>query len=55
MMRLANLCLGVLLIWLTLGQGPTGLAAVAAWRLVWLFYSGLFYIPSLSPSLLEKP
>ena len=48
------LCLGVLLLWHMVGQGPTVLASGAGWVLFFLlcFSSCLSYLPFLMPYLL---
>ena len=48
-------CLGVLLIWIILGQGPTAVAVDADEGCLVIFFSGLSFLSSFSLSLGDGP
>ena len=48
-------CQGVLLIWITIGQGPTALAVGAGWGCLDIFSSSLSFLFSFSLSLKDGP
>ena len=48
-------CRGVLLVWMTVGQGPTALAVGAGGGLFGLFFSHLSFLFSFSRSLGDGP